>query len=226
MSKGRPLEGAPGWRVMESQRRAWPAGLVILPVAILVGLLQILMPSASERAGWMLERWVQTSDATSSNAEATIDASQAERQALGERAGRPAEIQQARLPNPIPLVGNGAVDEFAAPETGPTRVLIHHQAGTPGAVSAMQLAAYLQTQGFAVTDIRAVDIPIEHPGVRYFFEGDQSDGQRLAEAIGDFYAKTPGQAPHEARDFSHLSPKPQQGNVEVWLSEPGSGGTS
>ena len=40
-----------------------------------------------------------------------------------------------------------------------------------------------------------------------------------------FYAKAPGRAPDEAADFSHFSPKPRRGNIEVWLPAPAAGGS-
>jgi hypothetical protein len=128
------------------------------------------------------------------------------------------QAQRPPLPNPTPLA-DGQAGEAAAVGSGPTRVFIHHRAGTRNALPAIQLAAYLQEHGFAVTDIRAVDSQIEQPSVRYFFEGDRPDSRRLVKAIAAFFAKAPGQAP-EAVDFSHLSPKPQRGNLEVWLPDP------
>ena len=74
-------------------------------------------------------------------------------------------------------------------------------------------------------DIRPVDFEIERPSVRYFFDGDQPGSRQLVEAIGAFYAKAPGRAPDEAADFSHFSPKPRRGNIEVWLPAPAVGGS-
>ena len=101
------------------------------------------------------------------------------------------------------------------------RIFIHHTAGPGNALPAIQLAAYLETHGFAVTDIRQVDVPIERPSVRYFSGGDRRESRRLVDAIGAFYAKAPGRAPHEAADFSQLVPKPRRGSIEVWLPAPG-----
>ena len=199
------MEGAPGWRVIERQRRSWPAGYVIVPIALAVGSLQVLIPSASERGGWPQDRHqASPSEATATTADGAIGAPQA----------------ALPLPNPRPLASsNDPADETTALAPGPTRVFIHHRAGIRNALPAIQLAAYLQEHGFAVTDIRAVDSQIEQPSVRYFFEGDRPDSRRLVEAIAAFFAKAPGRAP-EAVDFSHLSPKPQRGNLEVWLPDP------
>jgi hypothetical protein len=68
-----------------------------------------------------------------------------------------------------------------------------------------------------VVDIRPVDFQIEQPSVRYFFDGDRRESRRLVEAIGVFYAKARGRGPDQATDFSHFSPRPSQGSVEVWL---------
>jgi formylglycine-generating enzyme required for sulfatase activity len=224
LARSRPLEGAPGWRVIERQRRSWPAGYVIVPIALVVGSLQVLIPSASDRGGWSQDRHqASPSDATSSTADGAIGAPQAgpQPQTLPESIGRSAQRQGLPLPNPTPLASSaGLADEATAVGAAPTRVLIHHPVGTQNAIPAIQLAAYLLAHGFAVTDIRAVDSHIEQPSVRYFFERDQPDSDRLVEAIGAFFAKAPGLAPHEAINLSHLSPKPQQGNIEVWLPDP------
>jgi hypothetical protein len=201
------LEGAPGWRVIERQRRSWPAGYVIVPIALVVGSLQVLIPSASDRGGWSQDRQQASPQA------------QRQPQPQPLPVGRSAELQRPPLPD-SGLLADGQTAEATAVGPGPTRVFIHHRAGTRNAVPAIQLAAYLQGHGFAVTDIRAVDSQIEQPSVRYFFADDRPDGRRLVEAIAAFFADAPGRAPDEAVDFSHFSPKPQPGNLEVWLPDP------
>jgi hypothetical protein len=229
LARSRPLDGAPGWRVVERPPRTpWRAGYVILPLAIIVGSLQVFIPSDSDRIGWREDRRQgSASEAPSSTGEPAAGAPQAERQPqpqpIPESTGRSAEPQGPPLPNSRPLASAGAVDETAAVGPSAIRVFIHHVAGTRNALPAIQLAAFLQARGFAVTDIRPVELKIEQPSVRYFFEDDQPESRRLVEAIGAFFAEAPERAPDQPADFSHFSPKPRQGNVEVWLPPPGAG---
>jgi hypothetical protein len=222
------LEGAPGWRVVErAQQRSWRVGYVIVPLAILVGSLQVLIPSDANRGGWSQDRrQASPADAPAPTTEGAIDAPRAQRQAqqLPESTGRSAEPQRAPLPDARPLASsNPPADEATAAGPTPMRVFIHHTAGAENALPAIQLAAFLQARGFDVVDIRPVDVEIERPSVRYFFDGDQPESGRLVEAIGAFYAKARGRAPDEAADFSHFSPKPRRGNIEVWLPAPAAG---
>jgi hypothetical protein len=204
MPRGRPVEGAPGWRVVERpERRSWRAGYVIVPVAIMLGLFQILTSSSRDGIGWPDNHQQQASAP-----ETPESLSQATRPEV-----RP-------LPSARPLAGAGATDEAAAP-LGPIHVAILHTAGTGNALAAMQLAADLQTRGFAVTDIRPVDVEIERPAVRYFFESDRPATRRLIAAIDAFFAKAPAKTLAQAADFSHVSPKPPQGSIEVWLPPSG-----
>ncbi len=110
-----------------------------------------------------------------------------------------------------------------SPVAAPIRVFIHHTAGD--AVPAIQLAAFLETHGFDVADIRSVRFDIEQPSVRYFFDSDQPACRRLVEAVDAFFAKARGRAPAQATDFTAFSPKPGPGNVEIWLSGRRGGGS-
>jgi hypothetical protein len=187
------------------QRRSWRAGYVIVPVAIMLGLFQILTSSSSrDGMGWPDDRQQQASAPETSGSL--------------RQAARP-EVRP--LPSARPLVdGAEATDEAAGPP-GPIHVAILHTAGAGNALAAMQLAADLQTRGFAVTDIRPVDVEIERPAVRYFFESDRPATRRLIGAIDAFFAKAPAKSLAQAADFSHVSPKPPQGSIEVWLPPSG-----
>jgi hypothetical protein len=176
------------------RRRPWRAGYVIVPIAVILGLVQVLILS---RDGM----------------EAPHDrGQQVSAPEAPESPGQSAKRENA------PAGSAGAADAVAPTSI---QVLIYHTAGTSNALPAIQLAAYLQARGFAVSNIRPVDGDIERPSVRYFFEGDRPDTRRLVEAIGAFFAKAPGKAPDHATDFSHVRPKPPQGSVEVWLPPPG-----
>jgi len=186
-----------------------------VPAALIVGLLQLLIPADGNRGGWPGKRPAE--------ATATSAASPERRQAsLSESTGESAEPRRPPLPDPRPPASSaGLADGASAAAPIPARVFIHHTVGARNALPAIQLAAYLQTRGFAVTDIRAVDVEIERPSVRFFFDGDRPEGRRLVDAIGTFFANAPGQAPHEAADLSHFSPKPRRGIIEVWLPATG-----
>jgi hypothetical protein len=188
------------------QRRSWRAGYAIVPIAIILGLLQILIPSSRTGIGWQDDRQRQA------------PAPQAP-----ESLSQGAQREVPPLPSARPMAGPAGATDEAAGSLVPAaiRVSILHTAGAGNALPAIQLAAYLQTRGFAVTDIRPVDVAIERPAVRYFFESDRPATRRLAAAIDAFFAKAPGKAPAQAADFSHVSPKPPQGSIEVWLPPPG-----
>jgi hypothetical protein len=205
LPRGKPVEGAPGWRVVERpQRRSWRAGYVIVPVAIMLGLFQILTSSSRHGIGWPDNHQQQASAPETSGSSS--------------QSARP-EVRP--LPSARPLAGSaGAIDEAAGPP-GPIHVAILHTAGAGNALAAMQLAADLLTRGFAVTDIRPVDVEIERPAVRYFFERDRPATRRLIAAIDAFFARAPAKTLAQAADFSHVSPKPPQGSIEVWLPPSG-----
>jgi hypothetical protein len=99
------------------------------------------------------------------------------------------------------------------------RVFIHHDAASAGdAALARRLADHLRQEGFVIADIRPVHLRIDAPSVRYFFDRDRSDGGRLVEELNRFFDTAPNRAPARASDFTHYTPKPHPGNVEVWLS--------
>jgi hypothetical protein len=98
------------------------------------------------------------------------------------------------------------------------RVFIHHFAGRDAdAALAERLAGHLRGQGFTVADIRPVDFSVSKASVRYFFEDDRSASERLVDEFGRFLEDAGARAPDQASDFTHFTPKPRPGNVEVWL---------
>lgn len=238
--------------IERSKRSSWPAGYVIVPVALLVGLLQILIPSAS--IGW-LEGALQQASASQASAPKTSasqnsEAQLAALQAAAVQAAAADAIAEKRHPLPPPQpepsheigpaptpalsneIGPGPSDEIgstgpapevrasarpAPPAEVPIRVFIHHSDSPADTEPALRLAAYLQAQGFDVAGVRTVGASIERPSVRYFFDHDRPGSRRLVEVIGSFFAEAPDLAPEAASDFSHFSPKPRLGNVEVWL---------
>jgi hypothetical protein len=98
------------------------------------------------------------------------------------------------------------------------RIFIHYASSdVASAALAHRLAGYLRDMGFAVADIRTVDLRIEKVSVRYFFGADREDSEHLVEAVERFLDDAQSQSPQRATDFTHYTPKPRPGNVEVWL---------
>jgi hypothetical protein len=106
----------------------------------------------------------------------------------------------------------------ASPPPDGIRIFIHHTAGREGnAALAQRLAEHLRGQGFAVADIRPVDFSIGKASVRYFFEDDRSASEQVVAELGRVLEEAGARAPDQASDFTHFTPKPRPGNVEVWL---------
>lgn len=205
------MEGAPGWRVIERpKRRSWRAWYLIAPLAACAGLVLVAVV--------LHDYW---SRGGSSAVEHAGPAPQAEPPAgsLLEPKAKPAD----------PADDAGSADEATlsseppAPVAASIRVFIHHTAGPADAVSAIQLAAFLQVRGFDVAAIRPVEFQIDRPSVRYFFDRDRSDAERLVTAIDGFFAKDPDLAPARAIGLTEVAPKPSEGEVEVWLRGPDTG---
>ncbi|MGH6919485.1 MAG: hypothetical protein ACREJ0_17475, partial [Geminicoccaceae bacterium] len=146
------MQNAPGWRVAaRPQRSSWRAGYVIVPVSVMVALLQIFFASDDDRMGDRRQQ-VSASEAPSSTVDPAARTPDAKRQPGGEGIRQGAEQQERR-----PLLrrsrlaradGAGAADRAAIVGPTPIRIFIHHAAGARNALTAMQLAASLQTQGF------------------------------------------------------------------------------
>ena len=62
-----------------------------------------------------------------------------------------------------------------------------------------------------------VDMPIGAAGLRYFFDQDRDPSRRLLEELDWFFQGQSQWAPDQASDFTHYTPKPRRGNVELWL---------
>lgn len=98
------------------------------------------------------------------------------------------------------------------------RLFIHYSAQrTEDAATAARLAEYLRRRGFEVVATRQVGFEIGSPDLRYFFEHDQAESERLLEDLSWFFHGSPQRAPDRASDFTRYTPKPRPGNVELWL---------
>jgi hypothetical protein len=179
---------------------------VILPLAFVVGLCQLFIPTDLIPSDLVPSPLVRSYLARDRGTEDRHDPT-SEPAAPSPSAARSATASPAAEADKI---GPSSV-------SAPLRVSIHHARGTGNALPAIRLAVYLQGRGFAVAGIREVESEIERPSVRYFFAGDRAEGDRLAETVGAFYAETADAATAEVDDFSRALPKPPRGSIEVWL---------
>jgi hypothetical protein len=188
---------------------SWRAGYVILPLAVVVGLCQLFIPTDLIPSDLFSPHLVPPHRDRAASSEWRPDQA---------AAATPSDASGfAGTANTGGAIGAAEAAPPPAPPPPPIRVLIHHAAGPRNALPALQLAAYLQVQGFVVEEIRAVQSDVERPSVSYFFESDQPDSDRLVEAVDAFLARAPLPAPARADDFSHASPKPERGSMEVLL---------
>ena len=143
------------------------------------------------------------------------------RPSTDESGQEPAHLAEAATAEPARLHSvapeQGSRERSGASSAG-IRIFIHYASSdVASAALAHRLAGYLQRVGFTVADIRTVDFRIGKPSVRYFFEDDRNDSQRLVEAVERFLENAQSRSPQRASDFTHFIPKPRPGNVEVWL---------
>lgn len=222
MTRGKPLEGAPGWRVIERPRpepRKRRASVIIL--AIGAGLLLVFAVTYRYQVGWPEDHHPQIA-LPSATAAPRTDGGPATEKPVAE-APEPERAMAARLEPEVrepARVTKPQAAPGAPPASDPLRIFIHYPAHHDDALPAIRLAALLQTRGFPIADIRLVESEIEQPSVRYFFPADRAVGRGLVDVIGTL---DPHLAPDKATDFSHFSPKPRPGTVELWLPAAGPG---
>lgn len=97
-----------------------------------------------------------------------------------------------------------------APPASPLKVTILVPAASDPA-AAEEIAQDTQARGHELTRIQQVNLSISEPNVRYFYDEDRAEAERLAKAYGA-----------EVKDFTWFKPAPERGTTEIWLS--GSGG--
>jgi hypothetical protein len=94
------------------------------------------------------------------------------------------------------------------------RVYVHFAASAAGGPAiAQHLVRRLKAEGFAA-EARAVDFPIASPSIRYFFAADRDSAEALSATLE---GQVPGGAAPPVVDFTHFEPKPQPGNLEIWV---------
>lgn len=121
---------------------------------------------------------------------------------------------------PPPAVTSEPTDAAAAAGAQPAgsiRLFIHYTRSPRTAATAEDLAERLRRTGFTVAAIRPVPFRIGNGGVRYFFPQDRSESRRLLDVVSRLPDIDAGIGPRSLADFTHYSPKPAPGTVELWL---------
>jgi hypothetical protein len=211
MPRGKPLENAPGWRVIEHPQPRPRRRVSVTILTVAACLLLAFAVTYRYRAGWPADHHPQLATP------AVIPAHRAA--ATPPPATATPAPERAIAAAPEPLAAPPPVGPLKA-SAGPPRIFIHYPAHQGDAAPAMRLAALLQTRGFEVADIRLVEIAVEHPSLRYFFARDRADSERLVDVLN---ALSIHQVPDGATDFSAYAPKPRPGTVELWLPASGPG---
>jgi hypothetical protein len=100
----------------------------------------------------------------------------------------------------------------------PARVFIHYSAVNAGSRDrAERLADTLRRQGFRIAGLRSVPFQIGEPSVRYFFPDNAADADALVQLSSNTLPRLAGLADQGPTDFTHFSPKPQPGTLEIWI---------
>ncbi len=129
----------------------------------------------------------------------------------------PAAREPAREPaaSTAPNVSADAVAPPPAPSSGtpPTaRVVVHAPAGEALDRAAAVVAA-LEAQGYDVAGPQAVHFTVSRSNARYFHAEDAGAGA----AVATLATVGPDQ-PADARDFTHIMPRPDPGAIELWIA--------
>jgi hypothetical protein len=113
------------------------------------------------------------------------------------------------------LVEEGeAVSSPSGQASGP-RVYVHFAARAAGAPAiAMHLVRRLNAEGFAA-EARPVDFLIASPSIRYFFAADRDSAEAVSATLE---GQIPGKVTPPVVDFTHFEPKPQPGDLEIWVN--------
>jgi hypothetical protein len=98
------------------------------------------------------------------------------------------------------------------------RVFIHYSTvDRVSAERAARLAALLREHDYPVVAIRKVPFQIGQPSVRYFFDENQAAANQLVRLSGLVLPPSLRGTYGPPSDFTHFTPKPQPGTVEIWL---------
>jgi len=108
-----------------------------------------------------------------------------------------------------------ALRSDAAPVSPPvpegTRIVVNAPRGLSPDTLQSVLGA-MRAAGIDVGATHRVDMAVDTTNLRYFFESDRDRAAAVAAS------RATGAAPPALRDFTHLSPRPQPGTLELWLA--------
>ena len=136
---------------------------------------------------------------------------------LAERLGPPLEAPEPPVvaaPVERPVAAPPPSEQPALPVR---RIVVHHGGQAESRAVAEQLASQLLSASLGDIEVRAVPFDVATASVRYFFDQDRADAQRLTAAIGPFLNWHGRAVPATAIGFTDYRPLPRQGTIEVWL---------
>jgi hypothetical protein len=86
-----------------------------------------------------------------------------------------------------------------------------HYPRQAGPDAARSVAAELQARGYSRTELRPVSLAVRRANVRFFHDQNRTVARTVNELV-----QATGRS-SDLRDFTHYSPLPSVGTVEVWL---------
>jgi hypothetical protein len=108
--------------------------------------------------------------------------------------------------------------EAHAPQ-GAKRVFIHYSSKDPGGEQLARRAAQrLLDGGFAVPELRQVEVAIERPSVRFFFDDDRMASLAIKRIVAPLMDREPAGSTPRLVDMRHYAPKPRTDTLELWVS--------
>ncbi len=129
----------------------------------------------------------------------------------GERDLSPAGAAPAAPPSATPVAAAPIrASELPHPILGPLRIVLHYR-GADGQALARRLASALQAQGATDTELREVSIGVADANVRFFHDENQAEAMQVRDLIRSLGYSS------KISDFTHFSPSPSFGTIEVWL---------
>lgn len=119
--------------------------------------------------------------------------------------------QVAPIPGP-PLLGSATGRGTEYPKAPTARAVIHHRLGTFSSIRG-SLTDALRRAGFAEVEWRPVADTVSRDQTRYFHDGDRVLSDKVLAVL------TSLGRPGNPEDFTHYTPSPRAGTVEIWLSD-------
>lgn len=116
----------------------------------------------------------------------------------------------APIPRP-PLLGSATGHGTEYPKAQTARAVIHHR-GTFSSIRG-SLTDALRRAGFVEVEWRPVADTVSRDQTRYFHDGDRVLSDKVLAVLMSLGR------PGNPEDFTHYTPSPRAGTVEIWLSD-------